>query len=92
MFVTTFLLDTKHHNIEKYLHKIFWYSFFMKNNLIKQTNMNLSKLKCDIQYKNLISEYKKLKNLEITTKQDYNLIFLEMKYKQSYEKKIGKLN
>ena len=42
----------------------------MKNNLIKQTNMNLSKLKCDIQYKNLISEYKQFKNLEITTKQD----------------------
>ena len=32
--------------------------------------MNLSKLKCDIQYKNLIAEYKKIKNLEITTKQD----------------------
>ena len=47
MFVTTFLLDTKHHNIEKYLHKVFWFSFLMKNNLIKQTNINLSKLKCD---------------------------------------------
>ena len=49
MFVATFLLDTKHHNIEKYLHKVFWFSFLMKNNLIKQTNINLSKLKCDIQ-------------------------------------------
>ena len=63
MFVATFLLDTKHHNIEKYLQKIFWCSFLMKNNLIKQTNMNLSKLKCDIQYKNLIAEYKQFKNL-----------------------------
>ena len=70
MFVATFLLDTKHHNIEKYLHKIFWCSFLMKNKLIKQMNINLSKLKCDIQYKNLIAKYKQFKKLEITTKQD----------------------
>lgn len=70
MFVSTFLLDTKHHNIEKYLHKMFWCSFLMKNKLIKQININLSKLKCDTQYKNLISQYKQFKNLEKPTKQD----------------------
>ena len=47
MFVSIFLLNKKHHNIEKYLHKIFWFYFLMKNNLIKQTNINLSKLKWD---------------------------------------------
>ena len=35
MFVATFLLNTRHHNIEKYLHKLFWFSFLMKNKLIK---------------------------------------------------------
>ena len=58
MFVSTFLLDTKHHNIEKYLHKMFWFSFLMKNNLIKQTNINLSKYN---HFNSSIKVYKVLK-------------------------------